>query len=77
NLSLIPVTVVDATMKNIGTYVVEIKAVIHGLTYLYRETGELRDFSLQECAFGYRHSEFKQQVARWQIFRLRFKHRRL
>lgn len=72
NLSLIPGTVGAAPMQNIGAYGVEIKDVFAGLTALDRQTGELRDFSLQECNFAYRDSLFKQQPGRWLILRVRF-----
>ncbi len=73
NLSLIPGTVGAAPMQNIGAYGVEIKDVFAGLTALDRQTGELRDFSLEECNFAYRDSLFKQQTGRWLILRVRFK----
>ncbi|WP_338513300.1 UDP-N-acetylmuramate dehydrogenase [Pseudomonas poae] len=72
NLSLIPGTVGAAPMQNIGAYGVEIKDVFAGLTALDRQTGELRDFSLEECQFGYRDSLFKQHIGRWLILRVRF-----
>ena len=72
NLSLIPGTVGAAPMQNIGAYGVEIKDVFAGLTALNRQTGELRDFSLEECRFAYRDSVFKQQPGRWLILRVRF-----
>ncbi|SMQ30510.1 UDP-N-acetylmuramate dehydrogenase [Pseudomonas helmanticensis] len=73
NLSLIPGTVGAAPMQNIGAYGVEIKDVFAGLTALDRQTGELRDFSLEECNFAYRDSLFKQQPGRWLILRVRLK----
>jgi UDP-N-acetylmuramate dehydrogenase len=72
NLSLIPGTVGAAPMQNIGAYGVEIKDVFAGLTALDRHTGELRDFSLDECNFAYRDSLFKHEVGRWLILRVRF-----
>ncbi|MFJ2687697.1 UDP-N-acetylmuramate dehydrogenase [Pseudomonas sp. NPDC087342] len=72
NLSLIPGTVGAAPMQNIGAYGVEIKDVFAGLTALDRQTGELRDFGLEECNFAYRDSLFKQQPGRWLILRVRF-----
>ncbi|NUT69043.1 UDP-N-acetylmuramate dehydrogenase [Pseudomonas corrugata] len=72
NLSLIPGTVGAAPMQNIGAYGVEIKDVFAGLTALDRHTGELRDFTLEECCFAYRDSLFKQQPGRWLILRVRF-----
>lgn len=72
NLSLIPGTVGAAPMQNIGAYGVEIKDVFAGLTALDRQTGDLRDFSLDECGFAYRDSHFKRNPGRWIILRVRF-----
>ena len=72
NLSLIPGTVGAAPMQNVGAYGVEVKDVFAGLTALDRETGELRDFGLADCAFGYRDSLFKRNPGRWLILRVRF-----
>lgn len=72
NLSLIPGTVGAAPMQNVGAYGVEIKHVFAGLTALDRQTGELRDFDLEACAFGYRDSLFKRNPGRWLILRVRF-----
>ncbi|WP_160107860.1 UDP-N-acetylmuramate dehydrogenase [Pseudomonas izuensis] len=72
NLSLIPGTVGAAPMQNIGAYGVEIKDVFAGLTALDRQSGELREFTLEECNFAYRDSLFKQEPGRWLILRVRF-----
>jgi len=72
NLSLIPGTVGAAPIQNVGAYGVEISDVFAGLTALDRKTGELCEFDLQACAFGYRDSLFKQQAGRFIILRVRF-----
>lgn len=72
NLSLIPGTVGAAPMQNIGAYGVEIKDVFAGLTALDRQTGELHEFGLEDCAFAYRDSRFKREPGRWLILRVRF-----
>jgi len=72
NLSLIPGTVGAAPIQNVGAYGVEIKDVFAGLTALDRETGELVEFGLQACEFGYRDSVFKRQSERYIILRVRF-----
>lgn len=72
NLSLIPGTVGAAPIQNVGAYGVEIKDVFAGLTALDRETGDLVEFDLQACEFGYRDSVFKRQPERYIILRVRF-----
>lgn len=60
NLSLIPGKVGAAPMQNIGAYGVEQKNCFVQLTALEIKTGQLINFSLEDCAFGYRESFFKQ-----------------
>ncbi len=48
-------------MQNIGAYGVEIKDVFEYLDALHIETGKLKRFTNEECAFGYREI-FKNKV---------------
>ncbi|MEN9700360.1 MAG: hypothetical protein RLZZ301_1558 [Bacteroidota bacterium] len=62
NLSLIPGSVGASPMQNIGAYGVEIKDVFEGLKAYHIASGEIHDFTNEQCQFGYRESVFKRQL---------------
>lgn len=62
NLSLIPGSVGAAPIQNIGAYGVELDQVFVSLEAISMDTGELKEFTRSQCAFGYRDSIFKQEL---------------
>lgn len=62
NLSLIPGNVGTAPIQNIGAYGVELKDTFVSCNTLSIETLEEKEFTKEECNFGYRNSIFKNEV---------------
>ena len=62
NMSLIPGNVGTTPIQNIGAYGREIKDTFISCDALEMETLQMRTFVLDECAFGYRESIFKNAV---------------
>ena len=61
NLSWIPGNVGASPMQNIGAYGVEVKDVFHELEAYHIKDKKVVNFSLEDCAFGYRESVFKRK----------------
>jgi UDP-N-acetylmuramate dehydrogenase len=77
NLSLIPGSVGACPIQNIGAYGVEIKDVFFSLDAMHVESGEIRSFDHQACAFGYRDSVFKnEEKGKWIILSVTFQLRK-
>ena len=74
NLSLIPGTVGAAPIQNIGAYGVEVGNLIHSVNTISLSDGKLRNFTTDECKFGYRNSIFKQELkGKYLIYEVVFK----
>lgn len=74
NLSLIPGSVGASPMQNIGAYGVEIKDVFVSLKAYHITSGEIHEFTHEQCQFGYRESVFKRALKRQYIIcSVRFK----
>ena len=74
NLALIPGTVGAAPVQNIGAYGVELQDRFEALDAVDLVTGRTQTLCADICAFGFRHSVFKDALAnRTVITRVRFR----
>jgi len=74
NLSLIPGTVGASPVQNIGAYGAEVKDSIEKVRAVSLKDGSIREFSNNDCKFGYRNSIFKNEIkGRYLITRVYFK----
>jgi len=64
NLSLIPGEVGASAFQNIGAYGAEASDCVSEVHTYCVETGEKKIFSVDDCAFSYRHSFFKEKENR-------------
>ena len=62
NLSLIPGTVGATPIQNIGAYGVEIRDVLHEVSYFDRSSGQVHTLDNAACDFAYRDSIFKRSL---------------
>lgn len=62
NLSYIPGTVGASAVQNVGAYGVEAKDVIVSVKAVDIHSGEEREFTNEECRYGYRDSIFKNEL---------------
>lgn len=63
NLALIPGSAGAAPVQNIGAYGVELSSVVVGVHGVYLDSGESRSLDRESCAFAYRDSIFKGELA--------------
>jgi UDP-N-acetylmuramate dehydrogenase len=74
NLSAIPGKVGATPVQNVGAYGVEVSSLITSVSAINIKTLELKEFSNDECLFGYRDSYFKTKEGRdWIITSVTFK----
>lgn len=67
NLSSIPGSVGATPIQNVGAYGVEVASLIKSVRVFDMGSGEFREFTNEECNFGYRDSFFKTEAGRLMI----------
>lgn len=59
NLSGIPGQVGAGAVQNVGAYGIEMKDILHSVEVFDISTEQFKEFSVEECNYGYRDSRFK------------------
>ena len=62
NLSFIPGSVGAASVQNIGAYGTEVEESVQKVRAIEITSGDIREFSHDDCKFGYRNSVFKSEL---------------
>ncbi|MEI7055860.1 UDP-N-acetylmuramate dehydrogenase [Nocardioides sp. CCNWLW239] len=72
-LSGIPGSVGATPIQNVGAYGQDVSQTITSVKVFDRDRREVRSFTAEECAFGYRWSRFKEMLGRYVVLAVTFR----